>query len=177
MKLRYWLIISGIIIFLRGASAATTRALFTSKNTNSGNSFTAAAQFPGPAPSALLKINEFVPNPSSDTGNKEWVEIFNPTASSVDLTNWTLVDDNNHVKSLSGTIGAGGFLVHEENEGWLNNGGDTVTLKDSNGTTVDTRRYTSDPGSDKFFGRDTDGTGSFKKCTTVTKGTSNTGSC
>ena len=67
-----------------------------------------------------VKINEFMPNPDSDTSSeddsREWVELYNASGEDVDLTGWELQWGTS---SYSGTfrlpegtvISAGGFLV------------------------------------------------------------------
>ncbi|OGH44996.1 MAG: hypothetical protein A3J14_03925 [Candidatus Levybacteria bacterium RIFCSPLOWO2_02_FULL_37_18] len=66
-------------------------------------------------------INEFYSNTSSD-----WVELYNPTSSSIDLTGWILHDTVSNTKSLTGTILPSGFAVFT----WtaLNQTGDTIQL-------------------------------------------------
>lgn len=113
--------------------------------------------FPG-AGSVLASnvvINEFLPHPSS--GN-DWIEIYNPTSSIVDLSNWILVDSTSTMKTLSGSVAANGFISFEVSNR-LNNGGDSIFLKDSSGTTIDNYSYSSDPGIDKSIGRSPDGSG------------------
>lgn len=82
-----------------------------------------------------LLINEIYPAPAS--GEKEWVEIFNPASSTIDLSGLLLlnIDGGKFVTTtLSGAIGAGGYAVIEEIAGSLNNSGDTVVL--SNGSQI-----------------------------------------
>jgi len=118
-----------------------------------------------------LQLNELMPHPSS--GN-DWVEIYNPTSSAVDLTNWTLVDSTSTMKTLSGNITPNGFTSFEVSNR-LNNGGDSIYLKDATGAVIDNYTYTSDPGIDFSFGRQPDG-GSWITLTSSSQGTSNGGS-
>ena len=86
-------------------------------------------------------INEFLFDPSS--GN-EWVELYNKTAGAIDLTNWSLVDNMNNVKTLSGIIPANGILAFEKSggDGWLNNtGSESITLKDNYAESQDVVSY------------------------------------
>lgn len=154
-------------VFLTG-----THSFFSNIAASSNNTFSAAADF------SKLKINEFVANPATNF-TQEFVEIINSGSTSVDLTGWTLIDATLTSKSLTalGTISPGGFKVFETGEGWLNNSGDTVSLRNPASTVVDSHIYTGSIGNDVSIGRDADGTGVFKICTTPTKGTSNNGSC
>jgi len=77
-----------------------------------------------------LVINEVYPSPAS--GEKEWVEIFNNTTSSIDLAGLYLlnIDGGKFVTTtLSGLIEPGAFKVIEDITGSLNNSGDTVVLR------------------------------------------------
>lgn len=87
--------------------------------------------------------------------DEEWFELFNPTDSAVDLTDWT-IDDNYDTLSLSGSIPAKGYFVVAKNTaafnalygfdpdlggGWgdvaLNNNGDFLTLYDDLSSEID----------------------------------------
>ncbi|MBT9140437.1 MAG: hypothetical protein DDT30_01014 [Dehalococcoidia bacterium] len=57
-------------------------------------------------------INEFMPNPVRTDKMNEWIELFNPTNQAVDLTGWTISNEDHGRASLNGrTIPAGGFLL------------------------------------------------------------------
>jgi hypothetical protein len=90
--------------------------------------------------------------PNSDT-TEEWVELFNPLATSISLAGWTL-EDNTGTFSLSGSIAAGGFYVIAKSSSAfqalygftpdlagstlaLSNSGDQLTLKNSAGLPID----------------------------------------
>jgi hypothetical protein len=121
-----------------------------------------------PIYASTVVINEFMPHPSS--GN-DWVELYNTTSSDVDLTGWSLFDNTSSMKSLSGTITAGGFITFEVSSR-LNNSGDSVILQDSTSNTIDSYDYTSDPGTDLTYGRSPDGS-SWTTLSSATKGTAN----
>ena len=83
-----------------------------------------------------IYINEFVSNPNPNTGEKEWVEFYNPNSFSVSLEGWILEErtgsDLTGIKQyiLSNiTIAAKGFAVYEFSTNSLNNSGDILTLK------------------------------------------------
>lgn len=96
---------------------------------------------PAPAPPMPgdLVVNEFMPNP---TDGIEWVELYNKTAVALDMTGWKLVDGTDAtVKSLSGTIAAGGFAAFDLSSARLNNSGDTIVLMAPDGTIIDRVSY------------------------------------
>lgn len=80
-----------------------------------------------------LRINEVVSAPAS--GENEWVEIYNSLNSSVSLENWWLEEGAGKKTSLFGEIEAGGYLIFETKN--LNNSGDVIYLKDSQGKIID----------------------------------------
>ncbi|MDD3067199.1 MAG: lamin tail domain-containing protein, partial [Candidatus Gracilibacteria bacterium] len=97
-----------------------------------------------------LLINEFVPNPEGDDAVNEWIEIYNPTDSTIDLNNWNLNGVN-----LTGEILAGEYKVVTAGEvsGWnsLTSTTDSVILKNA-GVVVDSHSY-SNAAEKKSFGR------------------------
>ena len=82
-------------------------------------------------PPPKIVITEIIQNPASvsDT-NGEWFEIFNPTASAIDIDGWTIKDDGSNTHTISNggplLVPAGGFLVLARNDNFLTNGGVTV---------------------------------------------------
>ncbi|MBI2086496.1 lamin tail domain-containing protein [Candidatus Daviesbacteria bacterium] len=100
-------------------------------------------------------LNELMPHPSPGS---DWIEIYNPTESDIDLSNWILVDSTSTMKTLSGSITVNGFIVFDVTNR-LNNSGDSIFLKDANGTTIDNYSYNTDPGINISFGRSPDGGG------------------
>ncbi|MFQ6673519.1 MAG: lamin tail domain-containing protein, partial [Fidelibacterota bacterium] len=118
----------------------------------------------------------------------EFVEVANNHGSGIDISGWTLSDNSavrhtfpgNTVLPNGGAIvvfgggtPAGSFgnsIVQTASEGQLslNNGGDSVVLKASNGTTVTSSTYGSEAGEDQSITRDPDITGSFVEHTQAT---------
>ena len=95
----------------------TSQALFSDTAASSSNTFSASLEFPTPTLSIAnhLVINEVyydvdASHTLDDENSSEWVEIYNPTSSSVDLTSWT-IEDNNGSDSLTGSLSAGSFLI------------------------------------------------------------------
>ncbi|MFZ5825542.1 MAG: lamin tail domain-containing protein [Bacillota bacterium] len=109
----------------------------------------------GSAANHLLVSEVFYDTPGDDT-KEEWIELHNPTASAVDISGWTLSDNNGSWSIPSGTsIAAGQFLVVARNAtGFhalygvdpnvsgltlsLGNSGDLVRLNDPSGVEIDT---------------------------------------
>ena len=116
-------------------------------------------------------------NETSPATNPEWVELYNPDNVAYSLSGWTLVDNANHVKSLTslGTIQPGQYLVFSEPAGWLNNsGGDSLTLF-SNATQsaqLDTMSYTTTSATTSYA-RIPNITGSFVSSENVSPGEAN----
>ncbi len=87
-------------------------------------------------------INEFVSDPAD--GEKEWIEFYNTTDKIIDLTGWTLSEGSGAITKLSGILGVNGknrFLVVKNPKGYLNNKGDIIVLRASNGNLVDQVSY------------------------------------
>lgn len=150
----------------------STFAFFSDTETSTGNVFQAAASFPSPTPEAGdVVINEINWVGSSESGNDEWIELFNATASPVDLTNWVVENlgtgsgPGANITIPSGTIPAGGFfLISQFNKAGslinidpdfittsisLSNGGEQLVLKSNTATIIDTAN-----GSGEWFAGD-----------------------
>ncbi len=130
-----------------------------------------------------VKVNEFSMAPTSPAN--EWVELYNPTASAVDVSGYfvdDVVNGGGAPKQIpSGTvIPAGGRWVFEFPSGFLNNTGtDSVRFTSPAGTAYDSYDYSlGSTQNDKVFHRTGDG-GAW--CATVsvnvTKGTPNPATC
>ncbi len=123
-----------------------------------------------------IKINEFVSNP--DSGN-EWVELFNPSTSSLNLAGGFICDSRNTTstcKNISGVIEANGWLkIDLQTDSYLNNDGDTVILKNANGDIADEIVYDADstPAKGEALARSVDGSGDWAITTEPTPGAAN----
>ena len=88
-------------------------------------------------------INEVDINPTGDDSKSisEWMEIYNPTESSIDLSGWEVASTTVLKKTLtlpSGTvILPGGFLKFSYTTIWFTDSNESVELRDDNGIVVD----------------------------------------
>lgn len=79
-----------------------------------------------PVPAPALIISEIMRNPAAVSDVQgEWIEIYNPTADTVDLRNWSIGDDGSeyHVITESIEIEAGGYAVIARSSDPTENGG------------------------------------------------------
>lgn len=123
---------------------------------------------PHPVLASSVVINEILVHPSSGS---DWVELYNPTDSTIDLTGWSLFDSTSQIKSLSGSLQSNSFISFDVSNR-LNNGGDSIYLKNQSGLLIDSYSYSVDPGVDVSIGRSPDGS-SWGILTAATKGTAN----
>ena len=129
--------------------------------------------------SSNVVINEFLANPAS--GGNEWVELYNPTSSDVNLSGWALSDKSGSKKSLDmlKAIPANGFAVYEySGDGWLNNSAsdskpESISLFDNNGSAIDSFSYYSDQKESITTGRSPDGSDNWSVLASQTKGSAN----
>ncbi len=73
-----------------------------------------------------ILINEIYPSPLS--GEKEWIELYNPNTFEIDLADYSIKDGAISAKKLSGLIPPLGYYIFESNSGWLNNSSEIVFL-------------------------------------------------
>ena len=103
---------------------------------------------------AQIVINEIMYNsPDGGQDSTEYIELFNNSGSSVNLTGWSFTQGLTHEFESGTFLGANAYLVVagdaqammdvyginaiEWTLGGLNNGGETITLADQNGTEID----------------------------------------
>lgn len=94
-------------------------------------------------------INEIFSSPDTKKGEREFVEIYNKSADEISLSDWSIIDDKNHENYFSESLKAnelkiapGGYKYIEGSLD-LNNGEDSVKLKDENGNVVGSIKYSS----------------------------------
>lgn len=121
---------------------------------------------------ASVLINEI--SPSTDT---EWIELYNDGDLEINLNGY-LLEDGNASKTddliLSGIIPQKGFLVFNHNEGWLNNGGDTIKLYNNASPSAIIDQYTyGSVDSSKSVARIPNGSENWQITSNVTNNSSN----
>jgi hypothetical protein len=90
-----------------------------------------------------IVINEFESNPPKDDyqAGKEWVELYNPTTSSVDISNWKIMPTKNKtivvVLPEGAIIRANGYYIANYSSQWLDNVNELIILQNSAGNEID----------------------------------------
>jgi gliding motility-associated-like protein len=122
---------------------------------------------------------------------EDWIELFNPTASSVDLTGWYLSDKSTNLTKWmipSGSINPNGYKMvfctkrntvngnqYHPNFNLSQTEGDWIILSNALGNVVDSFKIVHLTKSDHSVGRSTNGAADFKLFTTPTPNAANTG--
>ncbi len=89
-----------------------------------------------------IYISEFLPQP--ETGETEWIELYNAYATEVTLTNWYLddtTDAGSSPRSFSLTIPAKGYKIVRLSSSMLNNADDVARLLNNSKTQIDAVEY------------------------------------
>ncbi|HMS31083.1 MAG TPA: lamin tail domain-containing protein [Candidatus Saccharibacteria bacterium] len=143
----------------------------------SAGSILAPAKTNATAVTSHVVINEIVANPA--TGEIEWVELYNPTNTAVDMSDWRIRQTSGNFSGVfaSGTtIDPYGYLIREKTTSIsLVNSGATLQLETTtNATDVDTVTYPS-LGSGESYARQYDASTIFeiRSNPNTTKGASN----
>ncbi|WP_371804467.1 Ig-like domain-containing protein [Candidatus Lokiarchaeum ossiferum] len=127
----------------------------------------------------FVVINEVLPDPFT-AYTEEWIELYNPLSTTVDLSGY-IIDDvigggqSPYVIPVGTMIPASGYIVLYQSETgiYFNNAGDDVNFIDPDGTTVlDSFTY-SHSSDDVSWGRNTDGGSSWITFPTPTPGSTN----
>ena len=122
------------------AATSTSQQIITEQNNSSGSN----SQTAQPVVQSLtaLKINELVADPGD---SNEWVELYNTSATGVDITGAMICDNRNTTstcKKLTGPVAANSWLfIDLQTKSFLNNSGDSVILKDASGLVIDRLDY------------------------------------
>jgi uncharacterized repeat protein (TIGR01451 family) len=122
------------------------------------------AATPGASPSDVV-INEVEYDPRGDDNACEWIELYNRTSAPIDVSGWTLQDNNSSDPLPDLVLPAGGFIVVAATASFydnypdfqgalailgadlgngLNNSGDRLYLKDGTGQVIDALSYDED---------------------------------
>lgn len=133
-------------------------------------------------PPALIYINEVFSNGTAE--EPDWVELFNGSATSVDVSGYKLFDSGGQSGSkpkkeipAGTTIPAGGFLVIVADDGsesgfGLSGSGEQLWLENGDGAPVDDLTFP-ELTDTQSFGRFPDGSNNMQVMNTVTKGSAN----
>lgn len=117
-------------------------------------------------------INEFLVDPDAS----QWVELYNKGTAAIDISGW-FIDDNGGTQKFTipaGTsINPGEFKVFESGLFNFNRTTPDVAQLLNGASTEDSYSYDIGPGTDKSFGRQTDGTGDWVIFSAPTKGSTN----
>lgn len=119
---------------------------------------------------AQVVINEFYTSTSND-----WVELYNTSEGSINISGWSLKDNTSTMKTIAATSsavinGRGFFIVEVSNR--LNKDKDEVHLFDSSNQERDSWSYNDEVADNISFGRKPDG-GSWHRLQPLSKETSN----
>jgi len=131
-----------------------------------------------------IVINEVDINPPGNDSSSisEWVELYNPTDTTIDIGGWQIASTTVLKKTFTipqgVSIESGGFLTFSYTKVWFTDVSELVQLKDRNGVVVDQTPRISDLKNDYYswqrnfdgFDTDSDGDWSFN---TSTPGSSN----
>jgi hypothetical protein len=138
---------------------------------------------PPPPPEVItVKINEIYSR--GTVGNEDWIEIYNPSTSQIDLSGYKIYDSGGESGSkpkreipAGTTLPAGGFFVIVVDDttasGFgLSSGGEKVWLEDAANAIIDSITFPA-LGVDTTYGRNPNGSANWAKITPPTKGTTN----
>lgn len=140
---RITLVVPGfVIIILISAVTVQTGSRFPAAQ---GRVLTQAAQA---QIAAHVVINEVELNPpGNDTGN-EWVELYNPTPTMIDLTGWTLQTTHGRTVTVAipqgSQIAPNGYYIVTNAAQWLDNQNESIILRDKGGQQQDLTPILSD---------------------------------
>lgn len=103
-------------------------------------------------PFRQIYFSELLPNPDGSDTDLEWIELFNPNTTTVDIGGWTLSDigssDKPYRFPITVHLAGLSFLVIDRDESNIalnNTGSETVTLIDDENRTVHSVTYNSPP--------------------------------
>jgi predicted ribosomally synthesized peptide with SipW-like signal peptide len=159
-----------LLLLLNLLGIQTTYSYFSNSATSSNNVFAAAAAFPTPSntPSPTLSpgSTSIVINEVSSSTTDEWVELYNKSLVTIDVSGWKISDNNAlDIFPSSSPIPAGGYAIvrgtasnptgipgsaiiitlsDSQIGNGLNNSGDRLQLKNSSDTIIDQVNYGSD---------------------------------
>ncbi len=123
----------------------------------------------------VVVINEFLVDPDAD----QWVELYNPGDSIIDIGGW-FIDDNGGTQKYTiptgTTINPQEFKTFESSSFNLNKTSEDELRLLNGSSVIDSYQYSTGPGANYTYGRNGDGTGSWAVFNNPTKGSSNNSS-
>lgn len=120
-----------------------------------------------------LFITEIFPNPSGKDAGHEWVEIFNGSDTTVDLSGWSLQNGATHARTVlfpSSLLPPDTYSLITLSGSFLRNQADTISFIAPDGTVMDLLFYTAAPEHESYA---LDDTGEFVWTSFFTPGSSN----
>lgn len=120
-----------------------------------------------------LFITEIFPNPSGKDAGHEWVEIFNGSDTTVDLSGWSLQNGATHARTVlfpSSLLPPDTYSLITLSGSFLRNQADTISLIAPDGAVMDLLSYTAAPEHESYA---LDDTGEFVWTSSFTPGTAN----
>ena len=124
---------------------------------------------------ARVVLNEVFP--VAESGSYEWVEIYNDGDSFINLSTYEIFDLTGKTLLLDQNILGPFTFALATSSGVLNNGGDSLFLKNSAGDILETLTYPNSLSSTETYAKCPDGSGEWTRVSTPTKSSSNTSSC
>jgi hypothetical protein len=180
-------------LLMSGAACGSSGSGDTQPLTNTGATTATATGSSTSTTTARLVINELQPA-NTDTITDEngdaddWIEIYNPEATAVDLRGYSFSDSaNKQVINGSLPVAPGGYVLiwadDSPSQGNAHLGfklsakkGDTVTLTDPSGKPVDTVTF-GEATDQNVYARFPNGTGAFAWCAQASPGVANGSAC
>jgi len=103
----------------------------------------------------MVYINEWLPNPIGSDLKNEWIELYNDSNQSINLSGWTIFSQNKSYKIKNKIIQPHSYLVLTREEtklSFLNQNGE-IKLLDFNGNVVDKANFFGSAPEGKSFSR------------------------
>ena len=163
----YWIYVSGVKNTMATGTSATlydltngvTYQITVTAINSAGESIPSTsvlvvpvASTPITTPTTNIVINEVEANPAGTDAGAEWVELYNPSDVSIDVSGWTVAsthDTGNAFTIPSGTsIAAHGYLVITFTTQFLDNSGEVVVLYNAIHSEIDRTPALNDAGND-----------------------------
>jgi len=103
-------------------------------------------------PSRSIVINEVELNPPGTDFDNEWIELYNPTPSTIDLTGWRIYTSTGRVYEIPRytIIAPDSYIIISFRAVFLSNTNEYIILKDSTGAIVDQTPTISDTANNEY---------------------------